>query len=668
MLGPDGGSGIKEAQDSSWGILPRSIFFIFDELRRRVLEDGAKYQVKISYMQIYNEIINDLLREKVVVDDYDDSDGAQSGLKIREYVESCPDGLGTARRQEIFVSGLSEFRAETAEDVLALLLLGSNNRSTRSTECNASSSRSHAILQLTFEIENHIDDGQIVINRSKLSFVDLAGSEKIITLGNDSDPKHLKELTSINKSLSSLGNVIAALAKGRPHVPYRDSKLTRLLQDSLGGNTRTLLIACIAPTVMHAAETFNTLQFADRASSVMVRVRPNVVIDDKALLARAQVEVARLKRLLRFVMSGNGEKGPGAFHLNGVGASFTGHISKVIGTEHNSKHSAILEAMALGAHAGRSGAGDDEAAADSEMIRLLDENESLRKDNMMLHHRCHRLQARLNVNQNNNKGFHQIGAWSPVKDPGTAQRKAKRMLTDRLSKRHGNKSNPYIAHLPKECNGYTTQSDNPSGSPRSEKDHIKSAGGVLQISKPLDLPHFSTPSPEEKTPESSCTLPFDIDNPYNLPEQLVKNDWNSHVHVQADSIFDITPTLSPVRGVIRIKSKGGLSVGFSDFPAEGSSANDGEVHEKTQILNQEKKEATNARTPLRSNGMRNPYASLTPVLRKSQPCSSKSSKAKINKNERQACKEAEHGNVNNSRERRGRAENIRDSAEWYVLC
>ncbi|CAM9162898.1 unnamed protein product, partial [Ectocarpus fasciculatus] len=297
MLGPDGGTDIKESQDSSWGILPRSVFYIFGELRRRVMDDGDKYQVKISYMQIYNEIINDLLREKIVTDEPEDGEAFQSGLKIREYVEHSADGGG--KKQEIFVSGLSEFRVETAEDVLRLLQLGSHNRSTRSTECNTSSSRSHAILQLYFEIESHVGDRQTVINRSKLSFVDLAGSEKIITLGNDKDPKHLKELTSINKSLSSLGNVIAALAKGRRHVPYRDSKLTRLLQDSLGGNTRTLLIACVAPTAIHAAETFNTLQFADRASSVMVRVRPNVVIDDKALLARAQIEVARLKRLLR---------------------------------------------------------------------------------------------------------------------------------------------------------------------------------------------------------------------------------------------------------------------------------------------------------------------------------------------------------------------------------
>lgn len=112
---------------------------------------------------------------------------------------------------------------------------------------------------------------------------------------------HLKELTSINKSLSSLGNVIASLSKkkGPSHVPYRDSKLTRILQDSLGGNTRTVLITCVAPTVLHAAESSSTLQFADRAGNVMLKARANMVIDDKVLLADAQTEIARLKLLLK---------------------------------------------------------------------------------------------------------------------------------------------------------------------------------------------------------------------------------------------------------------------------------------------------------------------------------------------------------------------------------
>ena len=155
-------------------------------------------------------------------------------LKIREVPRPRKAGDHTQQQQqqqhEVYVSGLSEFRVQTETDVMQLLEVGNRNRTTRSTDYNATSSRSHAILQLTFEIERRTEAGQTVISNSKLSLVDLAGSEKMQTSGPDTE-KHVRELTSINSSLHCLGNVIAALsAANRPHVPYRDSKLTRLLQ------------------------------------------------------------------------------------------------------------------------------------------------------------------------------------------------------------------------------------------------------------------------------------------------------------------------------------------------------------------------------------------------------------------------------------------------------
>ena len=109
-----------------------------------------------------------------------------------------------------------------------------------------------------------------------------------------------------------LGNVIAALSSTtRTHVPYRDSKLTRLLQDSLGGNTRTIVVACVAPTALHAAETVSTLQFADRAKSVMLRIKANTVVDDRELLSRAHTEIARLKSLLAHALKRAEEGGGG---------------------------------------------------------------------------------------------------------------------------------------------------------------------------------------------------------------------------------------------------------------------------------------------------------------------------------------------------------------------
>ena len=293
MLGPDGG---QELSKINWGVLPRSADMLFSDLEKKSKAGLCTYKVTASFLQIYNENIYDLLRKSTIYND-DFSEDTDNHLKIREVPK--PKGADPSEAHEVYVSGLSEFRVQTADDVLELIALGSANRATRSTDFNATSSRSHAILQLNFEI-NQKDDitGREVISRSKLSLVDLAGSEKM-QISQEPTERHLKELTSINKSLSSLGNVISALSSSsRSHIPYRDSKLTRLLQDSLGGNTRTVLIACVAPTILHVAESISTLQFADRAKSVMLRVKANTTVDDKALLISANAEIARLKQLL----------------------------------------------------------------------------------------------------------------------------------------------------------------------------------------------------------------------------------------------------------------------------------------------------------------------------------------------------------------------------------
>lgn len=310
MLGPNGGKDLINNK-SNWGLIPRAAEYLFNILSQRAQEGRCTYMVKASMLQIYNEQLIDLLSTGSEV-----SNEAENDLKIREVMLA---GSRSSRSmnlqqnnerqcQEVYVAGLSEFRVQTAEDVLQLILLGSSNRTTRSTEFNATSSRSHAVLQLSFEIEDFESHGTKLYHKSKLSLVDLAGSEKMASMGADATVHHLRELTSINKSLSALGNVIAALSvASRTHVPYRDSKLTRLLQDSLGGNTRTVLVACIAPIVTHVAESISTLQFADRAKRVMVRVKANTVVDDKALLARAQTEIARLKLLLKHALSTRGD-------------------------------------------------------------------------------------------------------------------------------------------------------------------------------------------------------------------------------------------------------------------------------------------------------------------------------------------------------------------------
>lgn len=342
MIGPNGGQDIFRRDAEEWGILPRASEFLLGYLNEKAMEGLLSYEVKASFLQIYNENLYDLLRDtgpmiedKLALNDKD----KESDLKIRE-VPRRKNRDGSISSNEVFVAGLSEFRVQTAEDILRILAVGANNRMTRSTDFNATSSRSHALLQLTFEIESQSETGQTVINRSKLNLVDLAGSEKIPFVGSDlNNAKHMKELTSINKSLSSLGNVIAALSSNnRTHIPYRDSKLTRILQDSLSGNTRTILLACVAPTVLHASETLSTLQFADRAKNVMLSVKPNTLVDDKFLLTKAHGEITRLKTLLAHALK-------------------------------------QLESR------GKDGTGGPDPA---EMLRLQEENESLRRDNANL--------------------------------------------------------------------------------------------------------------------------------------------------------------------------------------------------------------------------------------------------------------------------------------------
>jgi len=299
MIGPNGGQNVFSRDVEEWGIIPRTSEFLLNYLNERAMEGLLSYEVKASFLQIYNENLYDLLRDTGPMIDLGQTQGGsdkETDLRIRE----VPKRKGKDGSNEVFVSGLSEFRVQTSEDILRILAVGTNNRMTRSTDFNATSSRSHALLQLTFEIEAQTETGQRVISRSKLNLVDLAGSEKIPFVASEfNNAKHMKELTSINKSLSSLGNVIQALSSNnRSHIPYRDSKLTRILQDSLSGNTRTILVACVAPTVLHTSETLSTLQFADRAKNVILSVKANQLVDDKFLLTKAHGEITRLKTLL----------------------------------------------------------------------------------------------------------------------------------------------------------------------------------------------------------------------------------------------------------------------------------------------------------------------------------------------------------------------------------
>ena len=158
--------------------------------------------------------------------------------------------------------------------------IGNKNRSVGSTLMNERSSRSHSIFSITIETSEVLDDdGKEHIRVGKLHLVDLAGSERQVKTGATGD--RLKEATKINLSLSALGNVISALVDGKStHIPYRDSKLTRLLQDSLGGNSKTMMIATISPASYNYEETMSTLRYANRAKSI--KNKPKINEDPKA--------------------------------------------------------------------------------------------------------------------------------------------------------------------------------------------------------------------------------------------------------------------------------------------------------------------------------------------------------------------------------------------------
>lgn len=212
------------------------------------------------------------------------------------------------------VPGAVTVPVRTAADVMGVLWAGARNRAVCATDMNERSSRSHTIFQVV--VEQRPAPGAPAgspILRSKLNLVDLAGSEKWRPhqLASFSD-KRIQELTHINLSLSNLGNCIRALAeRGRTHVPYRNSKLTRLLQDSLGGNTRTAFIVTMSPSSDSWDETISTLQFADRAKEVVLRPAINAVQDDASLIASYQAEIVRLRARLRDALAAAAAGGGG---------------------------------------------------------------------------------------------------------------------------------------------------------------------------------------------------------------------------------------------------------------------------------------------------------------------------------------------------------------------
>ena len=247
------------------GIIPRMIKQVFKSI---MLSNGdIEYMVKISIIEIYMEKIRDLL------------DLSKVNLNVRENKD-----------KEIYIEDLSEHYVSTEEDVMELIRIGSENRTTNRTNMNEISSRSHSLVVMTIHQKNI---KTLEAKSGKLYLVDLAGSEKISKTG--STGITLEEAKIINKSLSTLGMVINALTDGKStHIPYRESKLTRVLQESLGGNSKTCLIITCSPSQYNESETLSTLRFGTRAKKMKNKPK----INKEVTVQELKLKVEKLEKLL----------------------------------------------------------------------------------------------------------------------------------------------------------------------------------------------------------------------------------------------------------------------------------------------------------------------------------------------------------------------------------
>ncbi|CAH2058909.1 unnamed protein product [Thlaspi arvense] len=269
------------------GVIPRAVRHIFETLEAQ----NADYNMKVTFLELYNEEVTDLLAQ--------DESSRSSEDKQRKPVSLMEDGKGC-----VVLRGLEEEVVYSANDIYALLERGSSKRRTADTLLNKRSSRSHSVFTITVHIKEESLGDEELIKCGKLNLVDLAGSENILRSG--SRDGRAREAGEINKSLLTLGRVINALVEHSSHIPYRDSKLTRLLRDSLGGKTKTCIIATISPSAHSLEETLSTLDYAYRAKNIKNKPEANQKLSKAVLLKDLYLELERMKEDVRAARDRNG--------------------------------------------------------------------------------------------------------------------------------------------------------------------------------------------------------------------------------------------------------------------------------------------------------------------------------------------------------------------------
>ncbi|XP_068111215.1 LOW QUALITY PROTEIN: kinesin-like protein KIF11 [Hyperolius riggenbachi] len=269
-------------QDPLAGIIPRTLHQIFEKLS----ENGTEFSVKVSLLEIYNEELFDLL-----------SPSPDVGERLQMFDDP-------RNKRGVIIKGLEEITVHNKDEVYHILERGAAKRTTASTLMNAYSSRSHSVFSITIHMKETTVDGEELVKIGKLNLVDLAGSENIGRSG--AVDKRAREAGNINQSLLTLGRVITALVERAPHIPYRESKLTRILQDSLGGRTKTSIIATVSPASINLEETLSTLDYASRAKNILNKPEVNQKLTKRALIKEYTEEIERLKRDLAAAREKNG--------------------------------------------------------------------------------------------------------------------------------------------------------------------------------------------------------------------------------------------------------------------------------------------------------------------------------------------------------------------------
>ncbi|KAF8522279.1 kinesin-domain-containing protein [Hysterangium stoloniferum] len=283
------------------GIIPRVLYKLFQHLEANVPD----FSVKISFVELYNEELRDLLASELTspignsqpmgVGGGQHTQGqGNSGLKI----------FDDSTKRGVFIQGLEEIPVKDAAHAIALLTKGSMRRQVAATNFNDHSSRSHSVFSITMHLKETSALGDDLLKVAKLNLVDLAGSENIGRSG--AENKRAREAGMINQSLLTLGRVINGLVDKSSHVPYRESKLTRLLQDSLGGRTKTCIIATVSPAKCNMEETLSTLEYALRAKSIRNKPEVNQRLTKNALMKEYVAEIERLKGDLTNAREKNG--------------------------------------------------------------------------------------------------------------------------------------------------------------------------------------------------------------------------------------------------------------------------------------------------------------------------------------------------------------------------